>query len=233
MPRITLRLDERHVDLLEEREAEDDTNRSAAARAILDEYEERMNLSHNEYEDVHTPEYEELIQRVSDVEERLATLEAESGGTATSGSADRPSPDETAPPLEDVGDTGEETNAVSDRESAETSEPVEIDWQSDEGEVEARVMDWIDGHPPRKQHGKEAVLAVWRALRDKEELATADLQELIYPSVSEHYSDARTMWNSISRYLEDVPGIEKAGYGQWGWAGEAAARAALDDGEDA
>jgi hypothetical protein len=232
MPRITLRLDERHVDLLEEREAEDDTNRSAAARAILDEYEERMNSSHDEYEDVHTPECEELIQRVSDVEARLAELEPEGGAAATSASAGRPSPDETAPPLEDVGNTGEEPNAVSDRESAETSEPVdsvEIDWQSDEGELHARVTDWIDEHPPRKQHGKRALLAVWSALREREVAATAELKAAGMDAAGDAYESEKSLWESLGRYLEDVPGVEKGGYGEWEYAGDDIAREELEE----
>jgi len=56
MQKVTVSVEERHLDTLQERQEADDVNsRSEALRRILDEYEE---LS-DEYEDLHT-RYEEL-----------------------------------------------------------------------------------------------------------------------------------------------------------------------------
>jgi hypothetical protein len=35
------------------------------------------------------------------------------------------------------------------------------------------------------------------------------------------------MWNAVDRYLKDIPGIAKGGYGEWTYAGDDAVREAL------
>lgn len=75
MKKISVSLEDRHVEALDDREADDDiSSRSEALRAILDDYESL----HTEYEDLRT-EYEELqteLERVKN-EKRLILEERE------------------------------------------------------------------------------------------------------------------------------------------------------------
>jgi len=67
-------------------------------------------------------------------------------------------------------------------------------------------------------------------LREHGELETGDLQDELYPEYEEHYSTDRTMWNAVSRYLEDLAGFEKTdSYGGWACAGDDAVWTALND----
>jgi hypothetical protein len=81
--------------------------------------------------------------------------------------------------------------------------------------------------PPKTAHGRGVILDVFQTLREQGTMSTGDLQEAIYPDYSEHWGSARTMWNAIDRYLEDIPGIEKAGYGEWGYTGDETVRDTL------
>ena len=75
MKKISVSVEDRHVEALDDREADDDiSSRSEALRAILDDYEELT----QEYEDLRT-EYEELqteLERVKN-EKRLMLEERE------------------------------------------------------------------------------------------------------------------------------------------------------------
>ncbi len=53
------------------------------------------------------------------------------------------------------------------------------------------------------------------------ELSTSEVQDAVYKSHNEHYSDAHSMWQSLSRNVDEAtPGIEKAGYGKWRYSGD-------------
>lgn len=82
-------------------------------------------------------------------------------------------------------------------------------------------------HPPKTAHGRDAVVDVFRALREHGTMATTELKEQVYEGYTDKWSGARGMWNAIDRYLKDVPGIEKGGYGEWAYAGDDAVREAL------
>lgn len=77
--------------------------------------------------------------------------------------------------------------------------------------------------------------AQWNAAtprrREHDTMSTGDLQEAVYATgdLAESYTDARTLWNSISRYLDDVPGAQKGEYGEWEYAGDEAVNATLLD----
>jgi hypothetical protein len=94
--------------------------------------------------------------------------------------------------------------------------------------VEA-VREFLADRPPKTSHGTEAVLNVFELLRERGTMKTGDLKAELYPTYSEHYGSERAMWESVSRYLEAVPGIEKGGYGEWTYAGDDTARKTLDE----
>jgi hypothetical protein len=79
------------------------------------------------------------------------------------------------------------------------------------------VEEYLTDNPPNTAHGKRAVLEAARYLRDHGPAPTSEVSEAVFAidEVGEHYSGARTMWNAFDRYLEDIPGFEKPGYGEW------------------
>lgn len=71
----------------------------------------------------------------------------------------------------------------------------------------------------RTPHVREATIDVVALLASEGELATKKLQNRLYEDYADDYSSARTFWNSISRYVEQVDGIEHP-YGSWKYAPE-------------
>lgn len=94
--------------------------------------------------------------------------------------------------------------------------------------IGAAVREWVADRPPKKNHAKDLVVDVVLELREDGPLSTGDLQARLFEKYGDHYSSDRTMWNAISRYLDDVPGLEKPEYGTWDYAGDDATRAALE-----
>jgi hypothetical protein len=74
--------------------------------------------------------------------------------------------------------------------------------------------------PPKTEHGRSAVVDVFRYLREHGTAKTGELQDAVHPDYAEEWSTGRTMWNAIDRYFDDVPGIEKAGRGKWKYTGD-------------
>lgn len=116
-----------------------------------------------------------------------------------------------------VGNTGESTDADTDRLTAED-------------DLAATVREYLDANdiPPKTAHGRGAVIDVFRYLREHGTTKTGDIQDAVYPEYSDSWSTPRTMWNAVDRHLEAVPGVEKAGYGEWGYAGDDAVRTTLE-----
>jgi hypothetical protein len=82
--------------------------------------------------------------------------------------------------------------------------------------------------PPKTEHGRNAVLDVFRHLREHGTAKTGEIQEAVYPEYTEEWGSARTMWNALDRYLPDVPGVEKGGYGEWEYTGDDDVREQLE-----
>ena len=90
---------------------------------------------------------------------------------------------------------------------------------ADLAEQVRRYLEEVDA-PPKTEHGRNAVIDVFRYLREHGTAQTAEIQDGVYSDYTGEWETARTMWNGIDRYLEDVPGVEKAGYGKWAYAGD-------------
>jgi len=84
------------------------------------------------------------------------------------------------------------------------------------------VRAYLDANdlPPKTAHGRAAVLDVFQYLRDHGQAKTGAIQDAVHPEYSDEWSTGRTMWNALDRHLENVPGVKKAGYGEWGYAGD-------------
>ena len=84
--------------------------------------------------------------------------------------------------------------------------------------------------PPKTEHGRDVVIDVFRYLREHGTAKTGEIKEALAPDHADRYSSEKAMWESVRRYLEDAPGIEKAGYGEYGYAGDESVRGTLEGG---
>lgn len=96
-------------------------------------------------------------------------------------------------------------------------------------DIEDALREFLDDRPPRSSHGRDIVVDALKELRQNGPMKTADLQEAVYEGYEEHYGDPRNLWNSIGRYLDDIPGFTKPGYGEWGYAGDKETRVQFED----
>jgi hypothetical protein len=121
------------------------------------------------------------------------------------------------------------TTQSRDRTEDQPRQPTATERRSDA--LEERVRSYLSDRPPRTAHGTAAIIDVFRLLRERGTMRTGELKRDLYPSYSDHYGSERTMWESVSRYVADVPGVEKGGYGEWTYAGDADVRETLDRGD--
>lgn len=59
---------------------------------------------------------------------------------------------------------------------------------------------------------------------------TAELKTAVYDAIGEHYDSKKVAWDTVARdgRLEEVPGVQKAGYGKYEYVGDDAAREELE-----
>ena len=135
--------------------------------------------------------------------------EEEDAGGATDTARDAPDPT----PGHTPGDTGTPTHA-------------------DESGLIEDVRTYLEATDtgPKTEHGRDAVIDVLEHLREHGTAKTGELKEHLEPEYSDTYANTRAMWESIRRYLEDIPGIEDAGYGTYGYAGDKETRETLREG---
>lgn len=157
--------------------------------------------------------------------------------TATSGGDDVETPIETTPdpcpndahPTNAGGRTG--GSGSKDEDHHETGGDILEDSNEERAEaLRQSLRNYMADRPPRTPHASEGLLDVFFLLRERGTMKTGELKDAIYPAYREHYGNKRTMWESLARYLEDVPGIEKGGYGKWTYAGDDAVRNAVEGG---
>jgi len=121
-------------------------------------------------------------------------------------------------------DTAEPTANPRNVESGRTRD------ESD-GDLAERVREYLETNdiPPKTEHGRDAVVDVFRYLREHGASKTGEIQDAVYPAYAEEWGSARTMWNALDRYLKngETPGVEKGGYGEWEYAGDESVREAL------
>jgi hypothetical protein len=106
-------------------------------------------------------------------------------------------------------------------EPEQSSEVPDVD--DVDGETLAEeVREYLDENdiPPKTAHGRDAVMDVFWELRKHGTRATGDLQDYVYPTYEDYWSDGRGMWNAIDRHLDAIPGIEKGGYGEWSYTSD-------------
>jgi len=139
----------------------------------------------------------ELETRVEDLESRFEAKEADTGAGGEGVDAWR----------EVVSDT----DGADDRDEDAGGREVDTDAEA----VRAAVREAIGDGPPRKSHAREALVDAVALLADRGALATGDLKDELYPRYEAEYSTKRTMWNSLDRHLDGLPGVHKPEYGTW------------------
>lgn len=165
-----------------------------------------------------------VAERVAQLERRVATLEehldvdpeqirteettderptqqSASGSSATRGS----------------GETDETDKTPADTHPPQTTET--------RGEPPLEALErYFESNPPRSPAAQQAIITAWNRLRKVGTARTVDLRSHVYEHHSDDYDSAQSAWQSIQRYLTDIPGIEKVGRGQWAYAGDDAVR---------
>jgi hypothetical protein len=135
--------------------------------------------------------------------------EEESAGAPTDTARDDPDPSRGHTP----GDTGTPTHA-------------------DESGLIQDVRTYLEATDtgPKTDHGRGAVIDVFAYLREHGTAKTGELKQAVYPEYDDHYKSQKTMWESVYEYVKDTPGVEKAGYGQYRYAGDKETRETLREG---
>ncbi|WP_254538936.1 hypothetical protein [Halomarina litorea] len=95
--------------------------------------------------------------------------------------------------------------------------------------LEEQFRAYLAGRTPRTSHGKAATVDVFRLLRGRGTMKTSELKAELFDRHGDVYDNEKSLWESVSRYLDEHPGIEKGGYGEWQYAGDEAARDALNE----
>jgi len=128
--------------------------------------------------------------------------------------------DESVPESDPVGSGGDRSDSVDRREDAVEELPEEPD------ELVDAVQEYLEVNnlPPKTDHGRGVVIDVLRYLRAHETANTGEIREALAPDHADHYSDEKTMWESVRQHLEDIPGIEKARDGEYRYTGDEAVR---------
>jgi len=90
----------------------------------------------------------------------------------------------------------------------------------DRGELIREFRQSLEGQPPQKIHAKDATARCLELLRENGTMQTSELQRELFDEFGENYSSERALWESISRYFDELPGFDKTGYGEWGYAGD-------------
>ena len=83
--------------------------------------------------------------------------------------------------------------------------------------------------PVETEHGRDAVVDIFRYLRAEGTAQTDAIRAAVTPSNAERFGSEEAMWRSIRPHLTEIPGIEKAGYGEYTYAGDIMTLRAVDN----
>lgn len=122
----------------------------------------------------------------------------------------------------------EEIDVEPDTDTRREPTTPDTDGEDDTDELVEAVRRFLEDRPPHTDHAKEALVEVFRVLREDRAAKTGELKEAVYSAFGDHYGSERAAWESVSRYLEDVPGVAKGGYGSWEYVGDDVAREELE-----
>lgn len=209
MERVTLSLEPKHTELLDELEDEWGTkSRSATARRVFEEYEERMNSAHDSSHDIHT----DFTRRLDELEERVDHLEAE----RQLGDRARDVQEAETEELEELQDLIDEDkeadrseSAQPGRESGERTADSEVDSHTvhaDAGDARddvaravARVAESWSDDPDRLEARKAAATVVLTAALEADAIGRAEAVEGYFHEYPVPGQSERTWWRKNVR----------------------------------
>jgi DNA-binding Lrp family transcriptional regulator len=99
-------------------------------------------------------------------------------------------------------------------------------------DLKGRLRAYLDERDggPTKSYARGILADAVVYLREHGDASTTELKTELYPRYDDHYGGERTMWESTGgRYLEDVPGVDKIGTGEWSYAGDDVVRDVLEN----
>lgn len=227
----TLRLPEHLVEDLDDEYTEyGHSNRSEYVRWLL-EHRDRIQANTE-----NTPVYSErdtentLADRVDALEATVADLEDRLERTAsTDDIAASDSPTSDGDDADAPREPTEDETSGNHGDPPESLERVDAEPERDDSLV-AEVRRFLSNRPPKTTHGRDALVDAFQLLRERRTVKTGELKSALFEAYSDHYASEKAMWESVSRYLDDVPGVEKGGYGEWTYTGDGDARDELTGG---
>jgi len=237
MPRTTIDFEPEQHSFIAEKADALDRSQAEIVRACVDIARGEENIIASEILDradrtgagSTTSERGDIEGRLAHLEEQIARLvdsddDVDAGDDiATAGSSEPPADDHTTAEVDrretpTAGEQNEEPPADTAETSTRDTSPTR-----DADEVAESLREYIGNGPPRKSHAQEAVVrAVAHLAAAGGAVETGEVKDLLWEEFGEHYSTKRTMWNSVDRYLEEMPGVEKAGYGEWAFDADSA-----------
>ena len=130
----------------------------------------------------------------------------------------------------ETGEDAARADAVDDATDAPADPPADTHGAEEDALAE-QVREYLadTDTPPKTEHGRAAIVDVFRYLREHGAAKTGDIQDAVYPEYADEWGSERTMWNTLDRYLNRVPGVEKGGYGEWTYTGDDAVRAEVNE----
>ncbi|MGQ3331096.1 ribbon-helix-helix protein, CopG family [Halorubrum sp. FL23] len=139
----------------------------------------------------------ELSRQVSDLEERLASLEGDVDEIRSAPAEGRSSSGSSAP-SEPQDSGGSPTEAVS-----------------------PSLEQWLEDQGPQSEDARSIILEAARILEEEGRLSASELRERLYEQYPDTYSSAGTLWSStIERFYKEAPGFGRPEYGTYAFDGE-------------
>lgn len=173
---------------------------------------------------------ESVFTRLDELEEKIEELGAVSESHRSEGTS--------SPPTAQNGSDSAQIESSpktmdSPHPSGQTAGAVGVDpGETSDGErhelIEA-FRAYLETRPPKKPHAKDATVRALELLRKNGTMATGELKDALYDEYGERYGSKKAMYESIARYLGDLPGFADGGYGEWAYAGDGELQEALAD----
>jgi len=137
----------------------------------------------------------------------LAEIQKQANVT-DNGSQQDPTPDETN------GSERPHTAQLSAAQTSKTTDTGPVD--PTDREIRDALRDHFETDAgPRRRAPREALIDLVILLREKGPLPTADARNELYPQHEDNYTGPKSMWDSLRRYFDETPGIEKPGRGEY------------------
>lgn len=139
----------------------------------------------------------ELSQQVSDLEDRLASLEGDVDEIRSA-------------PAEGHSSSGPSAPSEPQDSGGSPAEP-----------VSPLLEQWLEDQGPQSEDARSIMLEAARILEEEGRLSASELRERLYEQYPDAYSSAGTLWSStVERLYKEAPGFGRPEYGTYAFDGE-------------